>query len=53
MNLKEETSRYCIKDNCRFWNYHIAGIIPGGGVKFSWMLGFVVIHGKKVWLGQV
>ena len=34
--------------------YRIAGIIfffgggGGGGAKFSWMLGFVVIHGKKI-----
>ena len=30
--------------------YRIAGIFRGGGgvgVKFSWMLGFVAIHGKK------
>ena len=24
-----------------------------GGVKFSWMLGCVVIRGKKLWSGQV
>ena len=31
-----------------------AGIFRvGGGVKFSWMIGFVVIRGKQSWSGQV
>ena len=34
--------------------YRIADIFrEGGGVKISWMLGFVEIRGKKVWSGQV
>ena len=31
-------------------NYCIAGIF--GGVKFSWMLGFVVIRGNEVVVGS-
>ena len=33
--------------------YRIAGIFRGGGgVNFSWILGFVVIRGKKIVVGS-
>ena len=31
---------------------HIAGFFGGEGGKFSWMIRFVVIHGKKIMVGS-
>ena len=38
--------------NIPFSGYFSGGGGGGGGVKFSWMLGFVVIHGKKIVVGS-